>query len=80
MSARSKNNSGSIKSKANNNKLSLAFGGYSCAGKKKQNQDAFSAFIPNNSEVLSKGIIATIADGVSSASKAAEESKILWPE
>jgi serine/threonine protein phosphatase PrpC len=76
MSARSKNNSGSIKSKANNNKLSLAFGGYSCAGKKKQNQDAFSAFIPNNSEVLSKGIIATIADGVSSASKAAEAAQL----
>lgn len=57
-------------------KLSINFGGYSCAGKKEQNQDAFAAFIPKNSEIISKGIIATIADGVSSANKAAEAAQL----
>jgi len=58
------------------NKLSLSFGGYSCAGKKVQNQDAFAALIPQENDIISKGIIATIADGVSSASKAAEAAQL----
>lgn len=56
--------------------LQLHFGGYSCAGKKVQNQDAFAAFTPNPSELSSKGIVAAIADGVSSASKAAEAAQL----
>ena len=62
--------------KRSKNKLSLSFGGYSCAGKKRQNQDAFAAFIPKQNEILSKGIVATIADGVSSANKAAEAAQL----
>jgi len=57
-------------------KLSLHFGGYSCGGKKEQNQDAFSAFTPKQNEILSKGLVATIADGVSSANKAAEAAQL----
>lgn len=76
MSAKPSSNNAITKSKANESKLSLAFGGYSCAGKKAQNQDAFSAFIPKSNEILSKGIVATMADGVSSASKAAEAAQL----
>ncbi|WP_068545518.1 bifunctional protein-serine/threonine kinase/phosphatase [Thalassotalea crassostreae] len=56
--------------------LQLNFGGYSCAGKKSQNQDAFAAYTPNDNELSSKGVVAAIADGVSSASKAAEAAQI----
>ena len=56
--------------------LRLCFGGYSSAGKKTVNQDAFAALIPKDSELISKGAIAAIADGVSSASKAAEASQL----
>jgi len=63
-------------SKASNNKLVISFGGYSCAGRKAKNQDAFAAFTPQENEILSKGIIAAIADGVSSASKAAEAAQL----
>ena len=56
--------------------LQLHFGGYSCAGKKAENQDAFAAFIPKASELSSKGAVAAIADGVSSASKAAEAAQL----
>jgi len=60
----------------NNNKLTISFGGYSCAGKKAQNQDAFTALIPKENDIISKGVTATIADGVSSASKAAEAAQL----
>ncbi len=56
--------------------LQLCFGGYSCAGIKAENQDAFAALIPKTSELSSKGAIACIADGVSSASRAAEASQL----
>lgn len=56
--------------------LKLAFGGYSDAGVKDENQDAFAAFIPNKLELRSKGTVIAIADGVSSASKAAEASQL----
>jgi serine/threonine protein phosphatase PrpC len=62
--------------KPEKHKLSVNFGGFSGAGKKAQNQDAFTAFIPPTNEIISKGIIATIADGVSSASKAAEAAQL----
>jgi len=56
--------------------LEVAFGGYSIAGNKAENQDAFSAFIPKLSEVDSKGFVANIADGVSSASNAQEAAQL----
>ena len=56
--------------------LQLCFGGYSCAGIKEENQDAFAALVPKTSELHSKGAIACIADGVSSANKAAEASQL----
>ena len=57
-------------------KLTVCFGGYSIAGKKEENQDAFAAFVPKANEIISKGVIATIADGVSSASRAADAAQI----
>jgi len=56
--------------------LQLCFGGYSCAGIKAENQDAFAALVPNSSELSSKGAIASLADGVSSANKAADASQL----
>jgi len=57
-------------------KLDVCFGGYSAAGKKPENQDAFAALVPNATEIISKGVVATIADGVSSASRAADAAQI----
>lgn len=57
-------------------KLTVCFGGYSIAGKKEENQDAFAALVPKANEIISKGVIATIADGVSSASRAADAAQI----
>ena len=65
-----------IKSAKTSAHLRLCFGGYSSAGKKEVNQDAFAALIPKDSELIAKGAVATIADGVSSASKAAEASQL----
>jgi len=56
--------------------LNVCFGGYSTAGKKPENQDAFAALVPKASEITSKGIVATIADGLSSASRAADAAQI----
>ena len=56
--------------------LTVNFGGFSCAGNKAVNQDAFAAFMPKPSELKAKGAIAVIADGVSSASKAAEAAQL----
>ncbi|MCJ8318686.1 MAG: bifunctional protein-serine/threonine kinase/phosphatase [Colwellia sp.] len=56
--------------------LRLCFGGFSSSGKKPVNQDAFAALIPSDNELIAKGAIAAIADGVSSASKAAEASQL----
>ncbi|GAC15025.1 bifunctional protein-serine/threonine kinase/phosphatase [Aliiglaciecola lipolytica] len=53
-------------------KLHLEFGGYSTAGVKDENQDAFAAWLPKGGQLSSKGAVATIADGVSSCSKAKE--------
>ncbi|MBU2879398.1 bifunctional protein-serine/threonine kinase/phosphatase [Aliiglaciecola lipolytica] len=53
-------------------KLHLEFGGYSTAGVKTENQDAFAAWLPVGAELTSKGAVATIADGVSSCSRAKE--------
>lgn len=56
--------------------LQLAFGGFSAAGIKAENQDAFAAFMPDKNELQAKGAVIAIADGVSSASKAAEASQL----
>jgi serine/threonine protein phosphatase PrpC len=56
--------------------LQVAFGGYSSAGKKDINQDAFAALIPKPNDLITKGVVATIADGVSSASKAKEAAQL----
>lgn len=48
------------------NRLSVEVGGHSIAGRKPVNQDAFAAQIPTNSDLLYKGVVAAIADGVSS--------------
>lgn len=56
--------------------LQLCFGGFSSKGLKAENQDAFAALIPNTQELRAKGAVAAIADGVSSASKAAEASQL----
>jgi len=46
--------------------LNVQFGGYSSAGQKPQNQDAFAAHLPQDSSARFKGAAAAIADGVSS--------------
>uniref|UniRef100_UPI0035614E66 protein kinase domain-containing protein n=1 Tax=Amphritea sp. TaxID=1872502 RepID=UPI0035614E66 len=46
--------------------LNVSFGGYSTAGQKPVNQDAFAAHLPINSSARFKGAAAAIADGVSS--------------
>lgn len=56
--------------------LQVCFGGSSQSGKKEVNQDAFAALVPKQSEIASKGIVAAIADGVSSASKAKEAAQL----
>ena len=56
--------------------LQLCFGGFSFKGLKAENQDAFAAIIPKQGELRAKGAVAAIADGVSSASKAAEASQL----
>lgn len=60
--------------------LKLQFGGYSCAGEKEENQDAFAAFTPTPNELVVKGAVAAIADGVSCASKAAEAAQLAVTE
>jgi serine/threonine protein phosphatase PrpC len=53
-------------------KLNVEFGGYSNKGPKAQNQDAFAAWLPTDSQLESKGAVASIADGVSACSRARE--------
>lgn len=52
--------------------LNLTFGGYSSAGVKDENQDAFAAMQPTGNRLQSKGAVACIADGVSACSRAKE--------
>lgn len=56
--------------------LQMRFGGYSSAGKKEENQDAFAALHPQGNDLIAKGAAAAIADGVSSANKAAQASQL----
>lgn len=50
--------------------LTVTFGGYSSAGKKEENQDAFAAYQPTLGITKYKGIAACIADGVSCSENA----------
>jgi len=56
--------------------LQLAFGGYSDQGLKPENQDAFVVHCPTNNDITTKGAIASLADGVSSASNAAQAAQL----
>lgn len=47
--------------------LSISVGQHSRAGRKPVNQDRYGVFIPDGSELLTKGIVAAIADGISSS-------------
>lgn len=51
-------------------KLSVSYGGYSTAGAKERNEDAFAAFLPTNQQRYSKGAVVSIADGVSCSDNA----------
>ncbi|WP_158770204.1 bifunctional protein-serine/threonine kinase/phosphatase [Paraglaciecola sp. L1A13] len=53
-------------------KLKLAFGGFSSPGVKAENQDAFAAYLPKDTDLVAKGAVAAIADGVSVCTRARE--------
>ncbi|GLX76866.1 protein kinase [Thalassotalea insulae] len=77
MSAKQSNQSAHLTDKQSTAaKLQLCFGGYSCQGKKAENQDAFAVNYPQGSALNTKGAIAAIADGVSSASNAAQAAQL----
>lgn len=57
------------------NKLMVNIGGYSDAGVRDSNQDAFASKTPSNaSDLKHKGIVASLADGVSCSSNAQQAS------
>ena len=56
--------------------LKLVFGGYSHQGVKDENQDAFAVYTPSLSELSTKGATAALADGVSSATHAADAAQL----
>lgn len=62
--------------KVNKQELEVTFGGYSCAGEKAENQDAFALLNSQGQDKVHKGIIACIADGCSSAKNAKEAATI----
>lgn len=47
--------------------LSISIGQHSRAGRKPVNQDRYGVSIPDGSELITKGIVAAIADGISSS-------------
>lgn len=53
-----------------NGKLAVERGGYSCAGIKPRNEDAFAAYVPSGSVLTLKGVTACIADGASCSDNA----------
>lgn len=55
-------------------KLSVVIGGFSSAGVKDENQDAFAACQPTTSEAKYKGVAVCVADGVSCSEKAQQAS------
>ena len=56
--------------------LQLEFGGYSTAGLKDENQDAFAVLQPDTAVRKYKGSVAAIADGVSSSERSQEASQL----
>jgi protein phosphatase len=56
--------------------IQVVIGGFSSAGNKDENQDAFAALIPETSLRMNKGPCAVIADGLSCADNAAEASQL----
>ena len=54
--------------------LSVTYGGFTSAGIKTENQDAFAAYQPTLSITRYKGIAACIADGVSCSENAQQAS------
>ena len=54
--------------------LKVSIGGYSSAGIKSENQDAINYSIPKDLSIGTKGIIAVLADGVSSSEEAKQAS------
>ena len=55
--------------------ISITVGQYSEAGRKEINQDAFGVFSPSEPLLTTKGIVAVIADGVSSSEAGDQASK-----
>lgn len=62
--------------KAQQDDLVISFGGYSNKGDKSENQDAFALKQTQGLELELKGHVAVIADGVSSANRAAKASQM----
>jgi serine/threonine protein phosphatase PrpC len=56
--------------------LSISIGQHSRAGRKPINQDHYGLYIPSGSELLTKGIVAAIADGISSSDVSQQASSI----
>ena len=54
--------------------LSITFGGYSSAGVKDENQDAFALWQPTSGAVRYKGLGFCVADGVSCSEHAQQAS------
>lgn len=59
-----------------NNTLDVSFGGHSAAGIKDENQDAFAALSTEHEQQETKGAIACLADGCSSAKNAKQASQL----
>src|SRR5690606_32307476 len=57
-------------SMASTQTLSLIYGGYSNAGPKVRNEDAFAALLPSGNSRSQKGAVAVMADGVSCSDNA----------
>lgn len=55
--------------------LDILFGGFSCAGQKPENQDAFAAHQPGSQVRQVKGSVVCIADGVSCSDQAQQASQ-----
>ena len=61
-------------SPGNERNLEVTFGGFSSAGNKSENQDAFAAWQPSSNSARYKGIACCIADGVSCSDNAQQAS------
>lgn len=62
--------------KQHQKKLKVTFGGYSSAGIKDENQDAFGALQPKGTVRDLKGVVAAVADGVSCSDNAQQASQM----